>query len=253
GAVLGREFSYELLHAVAPGDEARLQQGLRQLVEAELLSQHGLLPQATYVFKHVLLQDTAYHSLLRSRRQQLHQTIGQVLEARFPETAEVQPELLAHHYTEAGLTEQALAKWQQAGDRDVKRSANVEAVQHFRKALALLHTLPDAPERPQQELALLLSVGAPLIMTRGYAAPEVGTTYARARELCQQIGETPQLFLALAGLLKFYLTRAELQTAHELAEQLLRLAQQVQDPILVMTAHMALGVTLFYRGALVAA
>ena len=98
---------------------------------------------------------------MRSRRQQLHQTIGEVLEARFPETAEVQPELLAHHYTEAGLTEQAIAKWQQAGDRDVKRSANVEAVQHFRKALALLQTLPDTPERPQRELALLLSGCSP--------------------------------------------------------------------------------------------
>ncbi len=253
GAVLGREFSYELLQAISPGDEARLQQGLRQLVEAELISQSGLPPQATYVFKHALLQDTAYQSLLKSRRQQLHLTIGQVLEARFPETAEAQPELVAHHYTEAGLTEQAVAKWQQAGDRDVKRSANVEAVQHFTKALELLQTLPDTPERPQHELALLLSMGAPLIMTRGYATPEVGTTYARARALCQQIGETPQLFLAVAGVFKFYLMRVELQMALELAEQLLRLAQQVQDPILVMTAHMALGVTLFYRGALVAA
>ncbi len=253
GAVLGREFSYELLQAVAPGDEVRLQQGLRQLVEAELISQHGMPPQATYAFKHALIQDTAYQSLLRSRRQQLHLTIGQVLEARFPETAETQPELVAHHYTEAGLTEEAIAKWQQAGDRDVKRSANVEAVQHFSKALALLQSLPATPERPQQELALLLSVGAPLIMTRGYATPDVGNTYARARELCQQIGETPQLFLALAGLLKFYLTRGELQTAQELAEQLLRLAERGQDPILVMTAHASLGVTLFYRGALVAA
>jgi class 3 adenylate cyclase/predicted ATPase len=253
GAVLGREFSYELLYAVAPGDEARLQQGLRQLVEAELLSQHGLPPQATYIFKHALLQDTAYQSLLRSRRQQLHQTIGQVLEARFPETAETQPELVAHHYTEAGLTEQAIAKWQQAGHRDVKRSANVEAVRHFTKALELLQTLPDTPERPQHELALLINLGAPLVITRGYAAPEVGTAYVRARELCQQIGETPQLFLALAGLLKFYLARGELQTAQEMAEQLLRLAQQVQDPTLVMTAHASLGVTSFYRGALIAA
>jgi predicted ATPase len=253
GAVLGREFSYELLYAVAPGDEARLQQGLRQLVEAELLSQHGLPPQATYVFKHTLIQDTAYQSLLRSRRQQLHQTIGQVLEARFPETAEAQPELVAHHYTEAGLTEQALAKWQQAGDRDVKRSANVEAVRHFTKALELLQTLPDTPERPQHELALLISLGAPLVMTRGYAAPEVGNAYARARALCQQIGETPQLFLALVGLLGVYVTRGELQTAHELAEQLLRLAQQAQDPIFVLTAHTVFGVTQFYRGALASA
>lgn len=175
------------------------------------------------------------------------------MEARFPETAETQPELLAHHYTEAGLTEQAVAKWQQAGHRDVKRSANVEAVRHFTKALDLLQTLPDTPERPQHELALLISLGAPLVMTKGYAAQEVGTAYARARELCQQIGETPQLFQALVGLLGVYLTRGELQTAHELAEQLLRLAQQVQDPIFVLMAHTVFGVTQFYRGALATA
>jgi predicted ATPase len=119
GAVLGREFSYELLHSVYPLDEVLLQQGLRQLVEAELIYQRGLPPQATYLFKHALVQDAAYQSLLKSRRQQLHQQIAQVLAERFPETVETQPELLAHHYTEAGLKEQAIPYWQKAEDREL--------------------------------------------------------------------------------------------------------------------------------------
>jgi len=128
GATLGREFSYVLLQAISPWDEETLRRGLHQLVEAEFLYQQGLPPEATYRFKHALIQDTAYQSLLRSTRQQYHQRIAQVLEARFPETSETQPELLAHHYTEAGLREQALPYWQQAGQRALQRSANLEAV-----------------------------------------------------------------------------------------------------------------------------
>ena len=128
GATLGGNSRYELLHAVSPLDEGSLQQGLRQLVEAELLYQRGLPPQATYLFKHALIQDTAYQSLLKSKRQQYHQQIAQVLEEQFPETEETQPELLAHHYTEAGLIAQAIPYWQQAGQRAIQRSANVEAI-----------------------------------------------------------------------------------------------------------------------------
>ena len=153
GATLGREFSYELLQAVSPWDEATLQHGLQQLVEAELLYQRGLPPQATYLFKHALIQDAAYQSLLRSTRQQHHQRIAQVLEAQFPEICETQPELLAHHYTEAGLHAQAIPYWQRAGQRAIQRSANVEAIGHLTKGLELLKTLPDTPERTQQELA----------------------------------------------------------------------------------------------------
>src|SRR5262249_39494307 len=131
GATLGREFSYELLHAVSPWDERTLRQGLHQLVEAEFLYQQGLPPQATYLFKHALIQDAAYQSLLRSTRQQYHQRIAQVLETRFPETGETQSELLAHHYTEAGLGAQAIPYWQQAGERALQRSANLEAISHL--------------------------------------------------------------------------------------------------------------------------
>jgi class 3 adenylate cyclase/predicted ATPase len=248
GSVLGREFSYELLHAVSPLDEAALQQGLRQLVEAELLYQRGLPPQATYLFKHALVQDAAYQSLLKSKRQQYHSQIVQVLEERFAETKETQPELLAHHYTEAGLTTQAIPYWQQAGRRAVERSANLEAVNHLTKGLELLKTLPDTLERTQLELMLQITLGAPLMNSKGFAAPEVGTAYARARELCQQVGETPQLFPVLRGLWVFYSSRAELQTAHELAEQLLLLAQTAQDSASLVLAHMALGHTLSALG-----
>ena len=147
GATIGRQFAYDLLQAISPLDEDTLQQGLRQLVEAELLYQRGMPPQATYIFKHALIQDTAYQSLLKSTRQQYHQRIAQVLEEQFPETVETQPELLAHHYTEAGLAEQAIPYWQRAGQRAIERSANVEAIGHFTQGIELLKQLPETPER----------------------------------------------------------------------------------------------------------
>ena len=253
GATIGREFTYELLKAISSLDEETLQSHLTKLVGAELLYQRGLPPQARYFFKHALIQDAAYQSLLKSKRQQYHQKIAQVLEERFPETAETQPELLAHHYTEAGLREQAIVYWQRAGQRAVERSANVEAIGHFTKVLELLKALPHTPERIQQELTLQISLGVPMTATKGYAAPEVEQTYARARELCQQLGETPLLFPVLRGLAQFYRVRAELQTARELGEQLLSLAQSVQNlyPDFLVDAHLALGETLFWLGELI--
>ena len=147
GATLGREFSYELLQAVAPVAEASVQQALVKLVEAEVLYQRGLPPQARYLFKHALIQDVAYQSLLKSKRQQYHSQIAQVLEVRFADTTATQPELLAHHYTEASLTDKAIPYWQQAGQRALQHSAHAEAVGHFTKGLELLKTLPETPER----------------------------------------------------------------------------------------------------------
>jgi predicted ATPase len=249
GATIGREFSYELLQAVSLLDEATLQHGLKQLVEAELIYQRGLLPQARYIFKHALIQDTAYHSLLKSRRQQLHQQIAHVLEERFAESVETQPELVAHHYTEAGLAEQAIPYWQKAGQRASQRSANVEAISHLTKGLELLKTLPDTPERTQQELALQTTLGPALIAVKGYTAPEVEHSYTQALELCRQIGETPQLFPVLRGLQIFYFVGAQHKKARELAEQLLTLAQRVQDSALLVGAHLALGQTLYCLGS----
>jgi class 3 adenylate cyclase/tetratricopeptide (TPR) repeat protein len=250
-AMLGREFSYELLHAVSPLAEATLQQGLRQLVEAEVVYQRGLPPQSSYIFKHALIQDAAYQSLLKSRRQQLHQQIAQVLEAQFVETRETQPELLAHHYTEAGLVGQAIPYWQQAGQRAAQRSAYAEAINHLRTGLELLKTLPDTPERAQQELALQMALGASLMAAKGYGAPEVEKAYTRARELCQQVGETPQLISVLGHLSGFYSVRREMQTARELAEQYFGLAQSTHGSTRLTGPHNQLGQTLFFLGEIV--
>jgi class 3 adenylate cyclase/predicted ATPase len=248
GATLGRTFAYDLLQAVMLFDEATLQQGLWQLVEAELLYQQGLPPRATYRFKHALLQEVAYQSLLKSTRQQYHQRIAQVLEAQFPETVATQPEWLAHHYTEAGLGPQALEYWQRAGHRALERSAHVEAISHLTKGLEVLKALPNTREHIQQELELQLTLGIPLSATRGYAAPEVAHIYTRAQELCQQMGETPQLIPVLLGLWRFYLLRAELVKARELAERCLLLVQRLDDPARLIVAHDVLGETLFFLG-----
>jgi TOMM system kinase/cyclase fusion protein len=253
GAILGREFSYELLRAISPLAEGTLQQGLRQLVEAELIYQRGLPPQATYLFKHALVQDTAYHSLLKSTRQQSHRQVAQVLEARFAETVDTQPELVAHHYTEAGLVEQAIPYWQKAGQRATQQSAYVEAIRHLRRGLELLKLVPDTPERARHELTLQAALGAPLQATKGWAAPEVEQAYTRARELCQQVDETQGLFPILWGLFLFYIVRAELQPGRELGEQLHNLAQSIQDPVLVLEAHLATGTLLFHLGELIPA
>jgi predicted ATPase len=188
--------------------------------------------------------------LLKSTRQQHHQHIAQVLEARFPELCATQPELLAHHYTEAGLLAPAMPYWQRAGSRAVQRSANVEAIAHMQRGLALLTALPDTPQRTQHELDFLTTLGPALMATKGYAASEVVQAYTRARALCQQVGETPEHFPVLWNLWFFYMARAEHQTAMELGEQCLQLAQRVQDAALLLEAHYALGVSWFMLGDL---
>jgi class 3 adenylate cyclase/predicted ATPase len=252
GATLGRTFSYELLQAVTPLDDAALQQALAQLVAAELLYQRGVPPQATYLFKHALIQEAAYQSLLKSTRQKSHQRIAQVLEVQFPETLETQPELLAYHYTEAGLSQQAIGYWQQAGRRAIERSAHVEAIRHLTRGLEVLTTMPETPERLRHELDLQVPLGAAWAQAKGWSTPEVGQAYARARELCQRLGEPPQLPTVLRGQLTWWVQRAEWQTAGELAEHLLTLAQRQADPALLSAAHAALGSTLVCRGAVAA-
>jgi predicted ATPase len=254
GATLGRKFAYELLQAISPWDEATVRRGLHQLVEAEFLYQQGQPPQATYVFKHALIQEAAYQSLLRSTRQQYHQRIAQVVEQHFPDTAETQPELLAHHYTEAGLGAQAIAYWQRAGQRSIARSAYVEAIHHLSTGLESLKVLlPETPERIAQELTLLMTLGRALIATKGYAAAEVGATYTRARALCQQGVQSPQLFSVLFGLWQFYALQGELPLARELGEQLLALAHHLQDAAYVLEAHRALAFTCLSLGEMAAA
>ncbi|MCB0196298.1 MAG: AAA family ATPase [Anaerolineae bacterium] len=250
GATLGREFSYRLLHAVSAIDEATLQHNLGQLVEAELLFQQGLPPEATYTFKHGLIQETAYRSLLRSRRQQVHQRIAQVLVEQFPEIEQTEPEVIAHHYTVARQYQEAVRYWQQAGQRAVAQSANKEAIHHFNQALDLLEFLLPSTESRQQELQLRIALGAPLLMTKGYVAPEVETNYARARDLCQQLDQTPGLGSVLFGLWVFYLVKGQFEVALELGEQLLSLAQHTKTQNILVEAHRMQGINYFNLGKL---
>jgi class 3 adenylate cyclase/predicted ATPase len=248
GATLGHEFAYDLLQAVSPWDEETLRRGLHQLVTTEFLYQRGMPPLATYTFKHALIQDVAYQSLLRSTRQQYHQRIAQVLESQFPETVESQPELLAHHYTEANLIEPALRYWQRAGENAIQRSANIEAIAHLTQGLTLLTTLNETPERLQQELDLQVALGLSLRATKGHAAPEVQRAYERARELCGQVGNISQLFPVLRGLIVYAQNRGEFQKAHDLGEQLLSLAEAHPTPEHRMLAHYQMGQVLYHWG-----
>ena len=253
GAVLGREFAYEMLKAIAPMDEAQLQDGLSQLVEAELLYQRGRPPRAKYIFKHALIEDAAYQSLLKRTREQCHRQVADILETRFPETVETQPELLAHHHTEANSPQTAVEYWLKAGQQAVHRFADREAVGHLEKGLGVLLTLPDTPERARLELTLQTSLGPALMATKGYAAPEVGKAYRRARDLCQELKEITQLFPVLWGLWMHHLSRAEHEAANELTKQILGVAQTTGDPDLALEAHFAAGLSAFYCADLLSA
>ena len=248
GAVLGREFAPEVLHAVVGGDEQALQLALEKLVAAEVLYRRGVTPRARYVFKHALIQDAAYQSLLTGKRQQYHQQIARILEERFPDTKETQPELIAHHYTEAGVATHAVTAWQKAGQKAIEQSAFVEATEHLHKGLAVLKTLPETPARDQQELHLYALLGPALMTLNGYSAPDVEKIYAQALALCHRVGETPRRFQVLLGLAIFYLTSGELQTARQLGEQCLSLAQQEDNPSRLLQARVVLANVLFYQG-----
>ena len=248
GSVIGRQFSYALLQAVSSLDETMLQHELSRLVEAELLYQRGLLPHAIYIFKHALIRDSAYESLLRSTRQQYHQKIAQTLEEQFPETIENQPELLAYHYTEASLNEQAVTYWYQAGQRVIKHLAHREAIAYLDKGLELLKTLPDNASRLHQELRVLTALGPALIAIKGPAVPEVESVYTRAHVLCQQVADGAHMFPVLRGLCNFYQVRKDLRTARALAEQLLHLAHHDPEANHLTEAHGMLGTTLLFQG-----
>jgi class 3 adenylate cyclase/predicted ATPase len=248
GSVLGREFSHDLLAAVSPLSETDLSSALDQLVASELVFRRGIPPEAIYVFKHALVQDAAYQSLLKSKRQQLHARIATILEERFPDTGEAAPEVLARHLTEAGLADRAISYWRRAGELAAARSANVEATAHLSKGLELIGTPSDFSEHRDEELALQLAIGGTLIATKGHPAPEVGRTYSRAWALCDQLGRSAELFPVLRGLWNFHLVRCELQRARDLAERLVTLAEEQGTPIHRALARRARGATLFYLG-----
>ena len=244
-ATLGRTFSLELLAAVSALEEEALDDALCQLLDAGLIYRHGLPPDVTYEFKHALVQDVAYQSLLKVRRLQFHQRIAEALERRFPETVETQPELLAQHYTAACRLEPAVAYWHRAGQRAVERSANLEAIAHLTKGLELVDDLPDTRERAKKELGMRLTLATALLSTKGFAAPEVEQTYLRGRELCLQVGEVSQLFTVTWGLWLVCQQRGHLTQAQDLADEALALAKQQSDSALLLQAHHAVWTNLF--------
>ena len=246
GAALGREFPHGLLAAVAGRPEAELQAALDQLVAAELVYRRGAAPDVTYTFKHALVQDAAYGTLLKSRRQQLHARIVKVLEQQFPETVETQPELLAHHCSQAGLSEKAVGYWHRAGRQAMTRSAMAEAAAQLTQALAILTELPAGPERNRQELDLQVALGSASLAAKGWGSPEMGRAYARAYELCQTVDALRQRVFTLYGLFLFRENRAQLYGALELAQELLRLGQAQEDLAITLLGHRAMGNVLVF-------
>jgi predicted ATPase len=249
-AIIGKEFPLSLLKQVVEQREHELLSRLAHLQAGEFIYQQPAFPEVEYTFKHALTQEVAYNSLLIERRKALHERTAQAIEALFHSQLEDHYGELAHHYTRSSNRQKAVEYLYLAGQQAVQRSANAEAITHLTAALEILKTLPDTPERAQQELALQITLGGPLMATKGYAAPDVERAYTRARALCRQMGETPRLFPVLRGLWVFYITRAEYGAAHELGEQLVRLAQSVQDPALLIEAHFVLGETCLFIGEL---
>ena len=252
GAAVGREFSHALLAAVAQKTEAELTLALDRLVEAGLLFRQGLPPDAHYLFKHALVQDVAYDTLLRERRQQLHARIATVLDQEF-DVGESQPELLARHYTLAAMPREAINHWQHAGDRAVKVSANKEAVTHFRNALQLLEMLPERASYADQELQLLLALGPALMTTRSSVAPEIGRVYARARELASAGQRIADLFPTVWGAWLIAFSRGDFASAARLVDELLGMANSSGNSELALQAHHAAWPSFMVAGALATA
>jgi len=247
-ACLGREFSFELLLAVSPLKDDELAEILAKAVAAELFYQRGTPPEALFVFKHALIQEAAYQSLLKSTRQRHHRRIAETLEQRFPEVVETRPELVAHHYTEGGAVDPAVTWWHRAGQRAIERSAHKEAVRHLGKGLDLLLTLPATVERSGRELGLQMLLGLGCAASEGYGAPGAGRAFARAGQICRELGENEALFPIVLGQYLFHMVRADAVAMRELAERVMALARRSNDPALRVEAHLALGLTAYWAG-----
>jgi class 3 adenylate cyclase/predicted ATPase len=250
GAVIGREFSHFLLAAVMRKAEGELETELERLITAGLLFRQGVLPHATYLFKHALVQDAAYGTLLRSSRQQLHGQIASTLEEEFPEIVEVQPELLARHCTEAGLDEQAIKYWRTAGEKAVRRASNREAIGHFRRALALNEKQAPDVGRSLTELAILSQLGPALMSVHGWTAPEVGVAFERAEHLARELESSIDLAPPLAGLWLFHTARGQFSRADEITKELFDVAHTLHDSDVLLQAHHCAWPIRWFRGAL---
>jgi class 3 adenylate cyclase/predicted ATPase len=247
-SALGRQFSHELISAVAQMPQHRVDEALAQLVSAELVFRRGTPPDAEYIFKHALVQDAAYSTLLRGRRQQLHGRIATTMESQFPEIVAGEPQVMAQHCAEAGLIEKAVVYWLGAGQRALARAAMAEALSQLRKGLDLLASLPNTPTRQQHELELQIAFGQAVIGTQGYATPVVGEVFARARQLYEQLNRPPQFIGVVYGQWVNHLVRGELMQAHGRAQEMLQLAEARNDDALEMVSLNCLGCTCFWLG-----
>ncbi len=249
-ATIGREFPYELLAMLAPMPAVALQGALNELLDSGLIFARGSRPRAVYSFKHALVQEVAYDSQLRRERRRIHRAIAATLQEHFPETL---PEMLGHHFAEAGATAKSIAQYKRAARASRGRSANVESAAHFARALELLETLPAGPKRDRHELDLQIAYGAQLFAVKGNAADEVGDAYGRALDLANQLGETSGIARVLRGLLTFYVVRGLLAKAHPIGERLLAEAERASNPDALLQAHRPHGLCLLYMGDLAAA
>ena len=247
GAAIGREFSYDMLASLVNLPTAELQETLGRLTEAGLIHRRGAPADQMYVFKHALIQDAAYATMLRPKRQAIHARIAQILESDAA-TAAREPEVLAHHLIEAGLEARAIPFLQQAGLLAGAAAAHTEACKYFNEGLQLLSKLPDDTARNRLELGLRVHLGMSLAATRGFAAPEVEVTNQRARELCRLIGDTDELFWVLRGLCALYIVRSDAPMSRELSEHLVRLGEQTQRPEFLIEGYLMRGYTLAYHG-----
>jgi class 3 adenylate cyclase len=251
GAVVGRQFSYELLNAVTRLPREKLGEALDQLVRSELVFRRGEIPQAIYTFKHVLVRDAAYSSLLRTQRAQLHAAIASAFEQRFPEIVEAQPETLAHHLTEAGLSEKAVRYWLKAGKNAAQRFANLEAVAHLQRGIEIVGRLPHGAARDRLELDLQFALGPCLIATQGPASSTAIATFTRGRELCARLGDAPEYLQVMFWLATGSVIRGELAQAREVTATLLGLAEARNDRSMVINAMRGLGMILLFMGDVV--
>ena len=249
-AVIGREFSHSLLTAVAHFSDAELRAALDALIRSGLFFCQGLPPDATYLFKHALVQDAAYGTLLRTKRIELHARIARVLDQQFLEIKENNPEVLARHYTEGGLAPQAIDYWQRAGNRAAKRSANQEAVAHFRRGRELLDTLPDKAAFAEQELQLLIALGPALMTTKTSSAPEIGGVYARAGELARQTGRLADLFPTVWGAWLVAFASGDFAATKRLVDELFSIASSTKEIAFTLQAHHAAWPTMWVTGFL---
>ena len=247
-ATIGREFSHELLAAVAGKDEPTLEGELAQLLDAEILYQKGHPPHCTYIFKHALLEDAAYNSLVKTSRQQNHRRIAEVLESQFPQLIETQPELLAHHFAEAGLTLRSVEFWLKAGLRARRRSADMETIANLSRGMALLETLAPSTDRDRTELQFLGPLVPAYIAIRGYSADEIGPVLDRARALCERVGDRNQLFVLVWVTWIWHIVRGEFRLCESLAAETMRVAETLDDRSAVTEALFPVGATMLYRG-----